>query len=335
MERVAGVSARSTGETDASGRRSARLVDLLITLYRGGAPGPRVLADTFGVSAATLRKDLALLRQRLGWPLTWDPSSGSWRLGGDATPLHLPPGTSLVLSALTRSLAAHGHGPLQTASALIASAVEASVDQELRSAFGAMVSNARPDLLEQLGDAIRHRDRLCIEYRSRSRARRLVRAAFDPEGFEFVDRHLYIIGVRVDRLLRVAHRVDRIERVQRMGMRLGKPLAVRDVRGPVANRVGIWGGPTVTEVTCIASRTLADLIRAEPACLDFTFRPLTPMEVELVFRVSHVEAFVRWSMRWMDGLTVISPPDVVASVRALLAAAGERHAAIDDDPPLR
>jgi predicted DNA-binding transcriptional regulator YafY len=305
--------------------RLERVLRLVVALQRGDAPSPRSLAERLGVAEPTLRKDLALVRAVTRWPLKWDWRRKGWRLGGEATALNLPPGSSLVVAALTRALATTGNGPARATAAMVAEAVEVALDETLRRSFERLAEDTGPNVIDALAEAIGRRARVVLEVRPRSNGSRPRTLAFDPESFEFVERHLYLIGVHVSKGLRVPQRVDRIRSVRQTGMLLPNPLEVEDARGAPEHRVGIWGGKTTTEVVCAVEAELVELVQTEPACRDFTVEPTPDGGAIMRFRVSHVPAFVRWTMRWMDGMTVMGPPEVVQSVRQLLGGALARH----------
>ncbi|MFZ4739214.1 MAG: helix-turn-helix transcriptional regulator [Bradymonadia bacterium] len=311
--------------TPGTNRRIERIIRLWVALQRGDAPRPRELAAQLGVAEPTLRKDLGLMRSVTEWPMRWDIRHKRWRLGGEATALNLPPGSSLVVAALSRALAVNGHGPARATAALVVQAVEASLDESLQRSFSRLADDTGREVIDALTLAIGHRARVYLEVRARSDQVRPRRLAFDPESFEFVERHLYVVGVHVDKRMRVAQRVDRIRRVVETPMRFAQPLEVENALGEPEHRVGIWGGRTVTEVVCSVTQELVELVQTEPACRDHTLEVSADGSAVFRFRVSNVDAFVRWTMRWMDGMTVLGPPEVVQAVRHLLSGALARH----------
>ena len=312
-------------------KRSARLVLLLLRLLRTCTSSPADLADEFGVEAPTLRKDLALLRKVTQWPLAWRPDLKRWRLGGEANSFHLPPSTSLVLQAVLHSLAEGGRGEARTASIVLAQAVELAIDSRLRRDIGRLVRDTDMGIIEALHQAIERRLQVTLRYTSRSSDGRSKSVRFVPERFEFVDRHLYVIGVRADLNKRLPQRVDRLQSVTPTGLGHLDLVHAEDGLGPSENRVGIWGGTAIAEVVCRVERALVDLVESEPPCRDFSRSRIRPDgSVDFTFRVTHVEALVRWSLRFLDGLTVVSPVEAVEYARRMIDGASVRYGAQDD-----
>lgn len=313
-------------EPAAPGRpdRSTRLIRLMMRLLSGTAPGTEALAEELGVRAPTLRKDMALLRRATGWPLAWSSSDQAWRLDGVTFPIHLPPGTALVLDAIALALARQSRGPLGAAGERIAHAVYGALDETLRRACDRLVTTTDGDVLEALTTAIAERRPASVTYRTRGESGQKQRKMY-PERLEYCGGHLYVWCSHIKAQKCLPHRVDRISSVRLGPERLPAPFAFAEPNGPPENRVGIFGSPDVVEVRCVVEREIADLVETEPPCRDFRVVDRNHAATTFVFRVSHLVAFARWALRFADGLTVVAPDAAVREMRRAISKALARH----------
>jgi predicted DNA-binding transcriptional regulator YafY len=78
--------------------RTERFYKIELLLRGRGCVSFASLIDELEVSAATLKRDLQYLRDRLGAPIVYDPAANGYRLGAD--PADAPPGTRHELPGL-------------------------------------------------------------------------------------------------------------------------------------------------------------------------------------------------------------------------------------------
>ncbi len=158
--------------------RADRLVATLLLLQARGQLTARQLADELEVSVATARRDLEAL-STAGVPVYPQAGrGGGWTLLGgartDLSGLTAPEAQALFLLAGPASRTP----ALRSALRKLVRALPSPMRADAESAAGAVVSDAadwgergldRPDLVEDLQQAVVHRHRVRLVYRSRSR----------------------------------------------------------------------------------------------------------------------------------------------------------------------
>lgn len=208
---------------------TARLLDLLSILQRGGEhPGP-ALAERLGVTERTVRRDVDRLRE-LGYAVeARRGSEGAYRLGAGGTalpPLLLDEEEAIALAVCVRTAAGdsvRGVGEaaeralaklrqsLPTRARTQAEALSAATVR-LPSTTGAEVDET---VLLEVSAACRTPERLELGYRSAAGVETERRV--DPYRVVNVDRRWYLMAYDVDRRDWRTFRLDRIRAVRRTG----------------------------------------------------------------------------------------------------------------------
>ena len=295
---------------------SARLLRLLTLLQsRREWSGPD-LADRLGVTARTLRRDIARLRD-LDYPVHAAPgTAGGYRLGPGATlpPLLLDDDEAVAVAVGLRTAAAGTVAGLAEASVGALAKLEQFLPARLRARVatlgGATVAlpGARPavdpDALTAIAAACRGAERLRFGYRDRqdNPSERIV----EPHRLVYTGTRWYLVARDVDRDDWRTFRLDRIDSVRATGSRftprdppdaaafVAGALSVRPYRHHARIRMMVPAGvlasrvpPTVGMIeeidpgSCILATgsDSLDAIALHLALLGFDFEVLEPDEL--------------------------------------------------------
>jgi len=312
-------------EQDQELDRLRRCLAVLLEVLGGTRDGPTALAERFEVAPSTLRRDLSALRKTTGWPLEWDYRGKRWLPGGAVPLLQLPPGATAALCAFAEHLSARDSDEVRGVGTALTSALLAHLDEGASALIERLSRGRSPQVLPVVERALRERIRLRLTYRSLRRGGEHT-LLVDPMRLRYVPPHLYLEAFNLDERAVRLQRIDRVVRVEALGVSLPEGTLPARAHADRRNDVGAWTGEPVIEVRCHVDARIADLVDEEPPCEDHTWTTQPGSEVRvLTARIAHRFGFLTWAQRWLDGLTIVDPPELADEMRARLEAARARY----------
>lgn len=309
-------------------RRMTRLLRLLLTILTPDASRPAALALRFGVTEGTIRRDVAQLREATGLELRWQRRLGTWRVGGSLTTIMLePPEASALLAMLVRA-ASRSDGMTRTLAMQLISRLAPAAPDHVRQTL--LPAGSTGELVDRLAhfrmicDAIERGAQVELTYFSRARRGRH-RALFFPHRILEAHEHFYVEGFRVDAGQKRKHRLDRILAVAATPVSGNRMLHLGGPQGADRHRVGVFDSDPLTEVTVRIDRHIADLVHDEPPNQDWDWEPQHDGSVVAKYRVTGIDALIRWALKWADGLVILAPEGIRKKMRQHLARSLSRH----------
>jgi predicted DNA-binding transcriptional regulator YafY len=303
---------------------SARLLRLLAQLQVPGAhPGPSLAAD-LGVSARTLRNDVATLRE-LGYPVAASPGvSGGYRLGsGSRLPPLLLDDEEVMAVALGLILAAsHGLTDTATSSMRAFSKVVALLPSRLRprltslagATLNAPLGNplVATDRLPPIAAAIHAREALRFSYRDASGA--VTHREVEPYRLVLRGSRWYLLGWDLGRDDWRTFRVDRLRVKVPNGRRFRpRPDPEGGFEGHVVRALETASWHTRYRVRLLAP---ADVIR-ERAPSSVEIEPDGAHACVVTVGSDDAAMVARYLAWWDVPFEVLDAPDLLAEVRVL------------------
>lgn len=314
---------RQTAGMDAT----ARALELLAALQRGGGTGPE-LAARLGVTERTLRRDVERLRG-LGYGIDATRGAiGGYRLGagGSVPPLVLQPDEAVAIAVGLRGAVTGAIGGLEEAAVSALAKLEGSLSHEARERIAAVsgsvvdlagVATVPVETVVTVARSIRERRALRIRY-LRHDGTEVARTTEPHRMVHTADRWYLLAYVAEQRAWRT-YRLDRVE----PRLPLGARFAARDIPDDVVQRVtnrAIATAPYRVRCRVVVHASLSDArARFGPDVAEA--RALADDRTELRFGTDDLDtAAVYLGVSGLD-FTIVDPPalrDAVASVAARL-----------------
>lgn len=289
------------------------------------------LLEVLQVSRATLKRDLALLRDRMNAPIIFDRALGGYCFDKQARtigPAYELPGlwfsaneiyALLTMYHLISNLDAGGllgpHiKPLQARlSALLCSADNSSEEIRHRIKVEMVgVRHFRLEHFETLGAAVLKRKRLKLSYHARSKNQTTEREV-SPQRLVYYQGNWYMDAwCHVKNDLR-SFSVDMIKRVE-MTDKKAKEISEKSLNEILGSGYGIFSGRKVQWATLIFSEDAARWVSAEQWHPAQKGRLLEDGSYELKIPYSHSTELIMDILRYGSKIKVISPKKLVDSV---------------------
>jgi predicted DNA-binding transcriptional regulator YafY len=303
-----------------------RMLRIHRTLQSGQYPNANRLAAELEVSSKSVHRDLEFMRDRLGLPLEYDSSRrGYWYtepVSGFPT-LQITEGELFALLVAERALQQYRgtnfERPLASAFKKLAASLPDTVSLNLadweetisfRTSAEPILDLSRFDLLAK---ATAQRRQVQLEYRKAGH-RDVELRVVDPYHLANINGEWFLFGychlrkdVRTFAPARI-HQVKLTGKRFSRGRRFSLTQRLRDSFGVIA-------GSGEHEVVVRFAEVVADYLREKRWHPSQTLRELPDGQVELQFRLSSLTEVQRWILSWGGRARVVSPPELVESIR--------------------
>ena len=299
-----------------------------------------VLLEELGISRATLKRDLAILRDRLNAPIVFDGDAGGYRYDKPGIgPRFELPGLWFSADEVLALMTMHEMLSSLDAGGLLGPHIKPLM-QRLEKALGADAASAHEVLrrvkllpsqqrrlelkwFELVGQALMSRRRLRIDYYTRSRDERSQREV-SPQRMVYYRGNWYLDawchrseGVRMFSL-------DSIEDAALLDAR-AKDVALDKVDKETAAGYGIYRGTQLTWATLVFSSEAARWVRNEVWHEKQQGRDLPDGRYELKLPYSNSHELEMDILRHGENVEVMEPGELREAIAARLKAAGKQY----------
>jgi predicted DNA-binding transcriptional regulator YafY len=303
-----------------------RMLRIHRALQSGEYPNANRLAAELEVSAKSVHRDLEFMRDRMGLPLEYDSSRrGYWYtepVSGFPT-LQITEGELFALLVAERALQQYRgtnfERPLASAFKKLAASLPDTISLNLadweetisfRTSAEPILDLSRFDLLAK---ATAQRRQVRLEYRKAGH-RDVELRVVDPYHLANINGEWFLFGychLRKDVRTFAPARIHQVELTGKRfarGRRFSLTQRLRDSFGVIA-------GSGEHEVVVRFAEAVADYLREKRWHASQTLRELPDGQVELRFRLSSLTEVQRWILSWGGRARVVSPPELVDSIR--------------------
>jgi proteasome accessory factor B len=303
-----------------------RMLRIHQALQSAQYPNASGLAVELEVSTKSVHRDLEFMRDRLGLPVEYDGSRRGYayteEVSGFPT-LQITEGELFALLVAERALQQYRgtnfERPLASAFRKLAASLPDTVSINLADWEGTISfrTSAEPILdlgrFDQLSKATAQRRQVRLEYRKAGQ-RAVETRVVDPYHLANINGEWFLFAychLRRDIRTFVPARIQKVELT-------GKRF-VPSRRFSLAQRLrdsfGVITGAGEYEVVVRFAEAVADYLREKRWHPSQTLRELPDGQVELRFRLSSLTEVQRWILSWGGRARVLSPPELVASIR--------------------
>ncbi len=311
-----------------------RMLKIHEALQTGRPASPARLAEELEVSGKTVQRDVEFMRERLRLPVEFSRTHGGYRYTEPVAgfpSVHVTEGEVLALLVAQRALEQYRGTPFEaTLRSAFAKLTNAMQDETVFTpgpgiSFRPLgVSTHDLGVFELLHAGVRQRREVRFGYRKIKSAAAEVRRV-RPHHLACVQGRWYLVAwdalrdaMRTFALTRIsAPRLleRRFERVQ--GFDIGKYFG---------NSFGVFAGEGSIEVRIRFDAGAARLVAERTWHPTQDLRALPGGESELTLRLNDLREVAAWVLSWGEHAWVVSPPELVESVRNSHVAAASRYA---------
>ncbi len=311
-----------------------RMLKIHEALQTGRPASPALLAEELEVSGKTVQRDVEFMRERLRLPVEFSRTHGGYRYTEPVAgfpSVHVTEGEVLALLVAQRALEQYRGTPFEaTLRSAFAKLTNAMQDETVFTpgpgiSFRPLgVSTHDLGVFELLHAGVRQRREVRFGYRKIKSAAAEVRRV-RPHHLACVQGRWYLVAwdalrdaMRTFALTRIsAPRLleRRFERVQ--GFDIGKYFG---------NSFGVFAGEGSIEVRIRFDAGAARLVAERTWHPTQDLRALPGGESELTLRLNDLREVAAWVLSWGEHAWVVSPPELVESVRNSHVAAASRYA---------
>ncbi len=297
------------------------------------------LGQALEVAARTVKRDIEFMRDQLGAPLEWEPSTGTYFYSRecDLLPLlRLEADEALALVLAGRTFAAWRGSPLGRAlsaalgkiAGVVGGAVSLPADEISELVFqpeGAPGADAEHRFFALALEAIRRRRELRIAYHkpgAKSAEQRLIH----PLHLAFLDHRWMLVAFDPARRAPRNFLLSRLRSAEPTGARFKAPAGF-DLKRYLRGSLGRFTGSTDHEVRIVFDATVAPYIRENPWHPSQTLRPLSGGRLEASFRLNNLIDIRRHILACGAHAELLSPEELRASLRSEISSMGIRYQA--------
>jgi len=315
-----------------------RMMQIHAELAAGKFPNCSTLARTIEVSTKTIQRDLEFMRDRLNLPLEWNPLRNGYHYTEevDSFPtLTITEGELFALLVAEKALQQYRGTPYEKRLVGALKKLERSLPGTVSLNLAeweqtvSFRTTAEPvvnvPVMETLAQAMQRRQQLRITYRKPG-AKRSEERVIDPYHLANVNGDWYLFAfdhLRQDIRTFVP---GRISEYAKTGKSFGKPEKFALERR-LRDSFGIFSKDGDYAVTVQFEERVADYIREKRWHPSQQLRELPGGGAELKLRLGSLVEIQRWVLGWGGAAKVITPPELVASVREAAQALATAHSA--------
>lgn len=310
-----------------------RMLKIHQALQAGRAASLPRLAEELEVSSKTVQRDVEFMRERLRLPVEFSRTHGGYRYTEPVAgfpSVHVTEGEVVALLVAQRALEQYRGTPFEeTLRAAFAKLTNAMQDETVFTpgpgvSFRPLgVSTHDLGIFELLHTAVRQHQEVRFTYRKIKSAAAEVRRV-RPHHLACVQGRWYMVAWDA---LRDAMRTFALTRISgpRLLARRFERVQGFDIERYFGNSFGVFAGEGAIEVRIRFDAAAARLVAERTWHPTQELSALPEGEAELSLRLNDLREVASWVLSWGEHAWVVSPPELVASVRDSHAAAARRY----------
>jgi len=342
---LGGISANALGTMAGRSLQSRpplkRMMRIVQRLQAGGYPNCTQLAEALEVSTKTVQRDIAYLRDQMGYPIEYAESCHGYCLTGEITgmpAMSVSEGEVLSLLVAQQALAQYAgtpfERPLRTALGKLAGAMQDAVTVEPAALAAALsfrpagatgaAQPVKPEIFAQVTRALLDQKRLTFTYR-KLQAPRPEKRTVRPYHLACIDHQWYLFAHDEKRRQMRTFVLGRIQKVEALGEPFERPKDF-SLADQLLGSFGVFKGEGDFRVRIafdsFASRLVAE--RTWHPTQEITERP--DGTCELALRLASLEEIERWVLSWGRHAEVLAPAQLKSRVKNALREMSGKYA---------
>jgi predicted DNA-binding transcriptional regulator YafY len=314
-----------------------RIVWIHEQIGRGETITAEDVARKFEVSSRTIKRDLDLMRDRIGVPIAWDPSERTYHYTRpcDLLPLlRIEADEALALALAGETFAAWRgsalgqalSSALEKVASVVGGAVSVSGDALSKILFAPAepTADAEHRFFALLLEAIQRRRELSIAYQKPKANQGPEFRTVHPLHLAYLDHRWMLVAYDVKRAACRSFLLARIQAVEWTGRRFEPPAGFR-IDAYLSGSVGRFAGTDEHLVRIAVDATAAPYLRERPWHSTQTLVERAGGAIEVTLRLNNLIDIERRVLACGVHVEVLEPRELRESIRAIVAALAYRY----------
>jgi proteasome accessory factor B len=318
-----------------------RMLRIHQELQSGKYPNCRKLAEQLEVSTKSIQRDLDFMRDRMGLPLEYDGRRFGFHYTEEVSAfptIQITEGELFALlvaeKALQQYRGTNFEKPLLSAFKKMAASLPDTISLNL-SEWEQTISfrtSAEPiihlDVFDRLAKATAQRQQLEVSYRKPGQQRTEQRIV-DPYHLANINGEWFLFGFDHLRNDVRTYVPSRMQEVKLTGKRFVRPQKF-SLEKRLRDSFGVHSGQGEFDVVVRFDEFAAEYIREKRWHSSQQLKELPEGRLELRLRLSSLGEVERWLLGWGNHAVVLSPPELIASIRRAAEAILKNSTAVRD-----